>query len=446
MKPAISVTAPQRSFLSQYGLPLGIVLVILTVFGLSAYFIGNQKSGQSLAVGYGRRDGTAHYTSVNGTRILAEMFRKRGDRVSTITRLTPKVAARAKVIVWFPDDFDPPTQKQREFFENWLSTHPYTTLIYVGRDYNAAPEYWRDAQAFASPQDEGLIAQERAVADSSWQAERAQVADSTYGYWFTVRKGAKRVQQGTFDGPWADAFDPAKAKLTLYSQLAIPIPADLTGVTDAPTDLKQTSLLSYQGDQWVTSVTKDRWNGSDILVVSNGSFLLNYPLVNSEHRKLAQKVVEHASTGSYSSEVVFLQSNRNGPQVFDKEPEDEAANTGFFRIWPINVITFHLILLGMFYCVSRSIMFGRPRDPPLENPADFGRHITALGELMQSTDNLAMAEQRIRHYEQQAKRASGKSHRDPGDETTKSSVAAPTVAGPLPSGPVRVEDLMKPRI
>ncbi|MGV3609067.1 MAG: DUF4350 domain-containing protein [Planctomycetaceae bacterium] len=445
MKPAISAKAPPRTFWSQYGLPLGIVLVIAVVFGLSVYFIGNQKARQSLAVGYGRRDGTSHYTSVNGTRILAEMFRKRGDRVSTITRLTPKVAARAQIIVWFPDDFEPPTQKQREFFENWLGSHPYTTLVYVGRDYNAAPEYWRDAQAFASPADEGLIAQERAFADSSWQSERAQIADSTYGYWFTVRKGPKRVQQGTFDGQWEGAFDPAKAKLTLSSQLAIPVPADLTGVTDAPQDLKYTSLLSYQGDQWVTSVTKEQWSGSEILVVSNGSFLLNYPLVNPEHRKLAQQLVDYTSNGSYSREVVFLQSNSRGPQVYDKEPEDEAATTGFFRIWPINVITFHLILLGMFYCVSRSIMFGRPRDPPLENPADFGRHITALGELMQSTDNIAMAEQRISHYEQQAKRASGKSHRNPG-ETTTPSIATPTVAGPLPSGPVRIEDLMKPRI
>lgn len=445
MKPAIPAAAPPRSFLSQYGLPLGVVLVIAIVFGLSVYFIGNQKARQSLAVGYGRRDGTAHYTSVNGTRVLAEMFRKRGDRVSTITRLTPKVAARAQIIVWFPDDFEPPTQKQREFFENWLATHPYTTLVYVGRDYNAAPDYWRDVQAFATPQDEALIAQERAFADSSWQSERAQLADSTYGYWFTVRKGPKRVQQGTFDGQWEGAFDPAKAKLTLYSQLAIPVPADLTGVTDAPQDLKHTSLLSYQGDQWVTSVTKEQWSGSDILLVSNGSFLLNYPLVNPEHRKLAQQLVDYTSNGSYSREVVFLQSNRRGPQVYDKEPEDDPANAGFFRIWPINVITFHLILLGMFYCVSRSIMFGRPRDPPLENPADFGRHITALGELMQSTDNLAMAEQRISHYEQQAKRASGKSHRNPG-ETTTPSIATPTVAGPLPSGPVRIEDLMKPRI
>lgn len=446
MKANTLTATPPRSFLSQYGLPLGIALVIIVVFGLSVYFIGNQKPSQSLAVGYGRRDGTAHYTSVNGTRILAEMFRKRGDRVSTITRLTPKVAARAQVIVWFPDDYEPPTDKQRKFFENWLSQHPYTTLIYVGRDYDAAPEYWRDAQLLASPQEEGLIAQERAFADSTWQAERAQISNSTYGYWFTVRKGPKRVQQGTFDGPWSDVFDPAEAKLTLYSQLGIPVPADLTGVTDAPLDLKHTSLLSCQGEQWVTSVTKDEWNGSDILVVSNGSFLLNYPLVNPEHRKLAQQVVEHTNTGSYAREVVFLQSSRRGPQVFDKEPEDEADKNGFFHIWPINVITFHLILLGMFYCVSRSIMFGRPRDPPQENPADFGRHITALGELMEATDNLAMAEQRIQHYERQAKRASGKTHRDPGYSASTPDPPTPAVAGPLPLGPVRIQDLTKPRL
>lgn len=428
--PALKSTAAAKP---ASNLPIVIVAVaaVVLIFAAIGLVMAFQQPEETLAVGYGRRDGFHYSTSVNGTGVFAEMCRKHGHKVSVVTRLSPSVRRKAQVIVWFPNDFEPPTAEQRKFFETWLEQTPDARLVYVGRDYNAAPDYWRDAQAIAAPQDLPRIARERAMADAEWIAHRAQISKSTYGYWFASRNGQKRQSQGDFSGPWASSFDPQGTHLTLESQLAIPIPADLTGVTDVDSDLHYESLLSNGADQWAFAVEKDHWPDSKIIVISNGSFLLNYPLVNPEHRKLAENLID--TTTSYPGQhVVFLQSDKGGPPVLDKDEDPEGSQMiTFFKIWPLNIIAFHLILVGMFYCVSRSIMFGRPRDPPMENPADFGRHVTALGELMASTGNLAMAEQRINDYVRQAKRASGKSHRDPVTEPAPNIPPPPTALPPL---------------
>ena len=51
------------------------------------------------------------------------------------------------------------------------------------------------------------------------------------------------------------------------------------------------ALLATEDDvDIVTRVTRRSWHGGQIVVVANGSFLLNLPLVNHEHRKLADKL------------------------------------------------------------------------------------------------------------------------------------------------------------
>ncbi len=66
---------------------------------------------------YGRRRAADGGNSVNGTRVLARMFEEAGNRVSTARRLSDRLDD-ADVIVWAPDDFEPPTVEQREFLEN----------------------------------------------------------------------------------------------------------------------------------------------------------------------------------------------------------------------------------------------------------------------------------------------------------------------------------------
>ena len=143
------------------------------------------------------------------------------------------------------------------------------------------------------------------------------------------------------------------------------------------------------------------WNGSQILVVTNGSFLLNMPLVNHEHRKLAGRLIDACGA---PGPVVFLESGEGELEIFDKEPGANAP-TGFevFTVWPIGVILIHLTALGILACFTLFPVFGRPRELPPSATADFGQHVAALGELLELTGDREYAESRLRQYVEQAK-------------------------------------------
>ena len=118
-------------------IPAVIVLLLL------AFYFFSGSTSEDLDSVYGKRAGSRATASVNGTRVLAEMFRKSGHKLRTLTRLSPGINERADVIVWSPDSFEPPDKKQREFLEGWLAQGRGRTLIYVGRDYDAAGEYYQ---------------------------------------------------------------------------------------------------------------------------------------------------------------------------------------------------------------------------------------------------------------------------------------------------------------
>ncbi len=115
---------------------------------------GCQTSPQ-ISQEYGRRRGNDRGQSVNGTGVLAHMFEQAGFRVSSWRRLSPKLE-KDRVIVWAPDDYSLPTDAQIDFLEQWLARGGEAdpgngrTLVYIGRDYEAAVDYWRQLLPTAS--------------------------------------------------------------------------------------------------------------------------------------------------------------------------------------------------------------------------------------------------------------------------------------------------------
>jgi hypothetical protein len=133
--------------------------------------------------------------------------------------------------------------------------------------------------------------------------------------------------------------------------------------------------------------------------VANGSFLLNLPLVNHEHRKLAGQLIEEV--GPPQQNVVFLESRWRDPPILEEEPSTKLP-TGMeiFHEWPANWILLQLSIVGILFCFWRFPIFGRPLTPRPEAISDFGKHIQALGELLQQSQDRAYATTRILHYQQ----------------------------------------------
>jgi hypothetical protein len=156
----------------------------------------------------------------------------------------------------------------------------------------------------------------------------------------------------------------------------------------------------------VREVTNTYWSSSKILVVTNGSFLLNWPLVEREHRKLAGKLI--AECGPAPKKIAFLESSAGGPTVYKKEP-GEGYPTGFeaFTVWPLGAILMHFIILGTVLLAGRIMIFGRPHELPRPPVSDFGHHIEALGDLIARTQDHRYAEQRLADYHDKVKRETG---------------------------------------
>lgn len=386
---------------------------------------------ESLDTAYGKTGGTPGGKSVNGLSVLADMYEAAGCEVYTTNRFSPRLS-QADTIVWAPDDFEPPSAEHREYLENWLTEGIGRTVVYIGRDYDATPDYWRQALPHAPPELAAEYHRRLAKAIADWNSERLRApAKDSFAGWFKLVAGGAKRKVTTLDGPWADGVDASKTSLEITTRYAVPSEKDLSG-TEYVELPEFEVLLSSQGEPLVIRVTDPSWFDGQILIVTNGSFLLNFPLVNKEHRKLAGKLVAESA---YAGPVYFVESGPGGPPIRHRE-ERNRTRTGFemLTVWPLNVILLHTIFWLFLLCASLYPIFGSPRtlqatkstdtrrasDLQSESTGDFGRHLTALGEMLSLTKDQEFALQKLQYYQQHVKRESGVSHVGPPEKTPAS--------------------------
>jgi hypothetical protein len=346
-----------------------------------AVFAGCQPRVQTP---YGSRQGPGASESVNGTAVLGDMFAQAGHKVFSWHFLSPRLQERADCIVWFPDDYKPPTPQVRQWLETWLCDKPNRTLIYVGRDFDAGPYYWSKVAPSAPTNQTTLVQGELSFQQSRVSGARGSLPSNEDCDWFTIDSTAKVRSVRTLEGEsaWLEDIDPKKLEIELESRL---LPSRATK-----------TLLGSEGDLLVGS---EPWQGSRLIVVANGSFLLNLPLVNHEHRKLAGKLIDEI--GPPGQKVVFLESGAGGPPIRDKDPTlGTPTGLEIFQLWPTNWILLHLMIVGVAFCFVRWPIFGHPRRIRRVNPSDFGRHLDAEAEMLKRTRDTAYAMTRLMHYRQ----------------------------------------------
>jgi hypothetical protein len=157
-------------------------------------------------------------------------------------------------------------------------------------------------------------------------------------------------------------------------------------------------------------------------VVTNGSFLLNLPLVNHEHRKLAGHLIRECDPGT---KVAFLESEPGGPAVVDSASQPSPPESTRRHA----LLAAHWFVLGLVVCFCIYPIFGRPKSLPDDTPSEFVQHIEALGELLERTQDEQFARQQIEHYSPIG-RPDSPVHRDPATQRPGDSVTAPAVLGP----------------
>lgn len=339
---------------------------------------------------YGERAGAEAEDSVNGTAVFAQMFEQAGHKVASWRTLSPRLKASADVIVWFPDDFKPPSSQTIQWFEAWLRERPDRLLIYVGRDFDAAPGYWTKIRPNAPADQQATIDANLKQANEDYLLDR-QVpgANAANCDWFATKDLPVRKPK-TLAGPWSKGIDATKIEIEMRRELKpheAQKPPLLAAGDGEPIISLEEFAVGYYGDQ------------SEVIYVVNGSFLLNLPLVNKEHRKLAQRLIDVVPKSG--SQVVMLESEEGGPRIAKTdEPPRLQGGLDVLGIHPLSWVLVHLSIVGLIFCFARYPIFGVPRDPLAANTADFGKHIDAFGEQLQRTKDAKYAWGRLKHYQQ----------------------------------------------
>jgi hypothetical protein len=392
-------------------LAFGLVLLII--------YLGSDSRKGELSAKYGLRRGTGAADSVNGTSVLAELFTQAGHRVNSASELSRRLDMYS-TIVWTPDDFGPPSTEARQFLDAWLAGGSNRTLVYIGRDYDAAGEYWQRMLTTVDDDRRDEYQRRLAHAESEFASRRAEFPEHKPCEWFTMESEHPTRKIPDLDGPWATGIDAAQTDIVLAGRLDIPEPDDDSIANSSSSTAMPgfennydpvTVLLQSENDILAHRYQQRYWSSSKVIVIANGSFTLNMGLVNKEHRKLADKLVKECGS---PGRVAFLESGPTGVKV-DKgnAPKESNYALRIFMIWPVSFIFIHFAALGIVYCIFAFPIFGRPRTLPGQGRSDFGEHVAALGELFQRTKDTFFAESRIRQYQAQSKRTSGQAHRGP---------------------------------
>ena len=338
-----------------------------------------------LQTSYGQRSGPLVYCSVNGTAVLSGMFELSGDTVFSWNVLSPRLYDRVDAIVWFPDDFEPPSEEVRDWLEDWILDSPGRTLVYVGRDFDAEASYWKAVRPLARAKDKKEIQRRENAARIRFRGARRDIPKDRDHAWFTVtgKLDPRRVVTIEGEKEWTEGIDQTKLEIELNGRFA---PADGFDV-----------LLESEGDMLIGR--QEWWDDSQLIVVSNGSFLLNHSLANHEHRKLAGRLID--AVGPPGQTVGFLESYAGGPAILDHDPAvGPPLGLDMFTIWPTNWILIHFTIAGVIFCFARFPIFGRPLELEVDSRSDFDKHITALGELLARSRDTSYAETRIKQYRQ----------------------------------------------
>jgi hypothetical protein len=352
---------------------------------------------------YGLRRGT-HASSVNGTVVLSSMFEEADFRVYSWRRLAPRLEAY-QTIVWFPNDFGPPSDEQRVFLEDWLAEEANRTLVYVGRDYDASVDYWRMILPQTPVAEREEVMRRAAESLAEQMTRRLAMPKDDCFEWFVVQRGAARRQITELSGDWAENLNGEEAAIRVTGQLTIPDAEQLESYRDqleenVPTEVPRfRQLLVGDGTTLVYQLTKPSWVNSKIIVVANGSFLLNLPLVNHQHRRLAGRLIRACGE---PAKVAFLESGPGGPPISRRDMAQDPRNDARRRERVL--LATHWLILGLVYCLCVLPIFGRPKRGQQPMVADFGKHVQALGAMLQQGGDREYAREKIEQYHRLVKR------------------------------------------
>ncbi len=330
----------------------------------------------SIETSYGRSRGV----SVNGIGTFMELLRQRGHPTKPALRLTPELEVWADVLVRFTPDTGGLRNMEAAWYSRWLQGRPGRLLVYVLNDYSAEVDYWdellkttltvTDHQrattkrnlASSKPKIRPFSTKAKAKPKNPWDEVDDGPADPAV--WFEAVEGNGPGTAKTLEAPWSEGVDASKAAIYLSRHFKIP--------DENPPEI----LLEADGK--ALAIAWSLHQGGQVLVIANGSFLLNGTLLNKARRPLTERVLDWIDERGTNTKIASVE----GFYVSEQEPPQRGLYD-LAQTPPFDWILAHMLVLTLLGAFALAPRLGRARDPISTRDADRpAAHPEALGSLM----------------------------------------------------------------
>jgi hypothetical protein len=325
--------------------------------------------------------GLSEGKSLNGTSVLRTTLEREEHEVEAAIRLNDELAEWADGIIRFAPYPGAPDREEAEWYASWLASDSDRWLIYVVGDFDSSADYWKSMvlERARSNEPEGEEEAKCALGEAVDRAGRlaarsAHPADATT--WFEVDTAWEPPRTCTsLSGPWAADLDAAEVTLSLHE------PLKANGAT---------VLLAGDGKPFVIEKAVRAQNR--LLVVANGSFLLNETLVKAARTRLLASVLDWI--GQDRCRIALVE----GSFVLEEAQQPLSVWQLLQRLASFRWIAIQIGIAAIFAALARAPRLGRPRDVPRARADRPAAHAEALGALLARSGSPQRAREIIDHY------------------------------------------------
>ena len=345
--------------------------------------------------------------SINSTSLFAERLKELGYDVTVRNRISPKIDEFG-IVFWFPENIRCPSDEATKAIEEWMDKGGSKTLVYVGADYRADEDYYQAAQKRVSTETKAesqrLLSEAQLATQNrrnSWQANASWPDwSNTKCDWFDIEVIKPPKHSNLLAGPMAD-----NAILSVAPELPVEV---MMSPKQSTAKWEIESLLSVDGEDMVYRLADNNsYSNNQIIVVQNGSFLVNFAAVDPNKQSLADQLVAEATSLS-EDEYGFGFGFSQQVLILESEYEIPVRNTDFVNqnswAWiaeePLCYIVPHALLLGVLYCFVYFPISGRPKRTPKKSTATFRNHINAIAKQLSKSSSKDYARRTIEQYQE----------------------------------------------
>lgn len=393
-----------------------------------------------------RRYGKSTGASINGTRVFFDLLAERGHVVKRVGSFRQRFLDDANVVVWFERDPDGVPWTTAEEAAEWLGARSDRQIVYVANDFDSDLQLWDDlAEHFRTTQETERAERSRTLRDevATHVAEYASArsSESWAPYPFAA---VGRAETPTLAAP-LDAETPlaaalpgaARVYLSRHPSAIEPAPSHESDARvdepsdepaedgDAPAPAPESpgakslralrERITPQADAvWLGSAERPLvlarrfpagdGGTSEIVLVHNGSFLLNYALLGASHRTLATRLADRLGEERRIAFYEPSQSSRSARAWFwgDRPPAGLSPLDLLFRP-PLGWVFLHFLIAALLYLASQAPIFGRPRGDTEDPGAPFTQHVRAYGKLLERTGDRRYVEHLLAEHARRAR-------------------------------------------